>query len=60
MAAKACDAGIAQIDAYLVYQDAHRNERLKVRSPHYLYDEFVHLVCRRNSGIESIQDLLKL
>jgi hypothetical protein len=57
MAANECDAGIVQKDAYLVYQDLHRQERLDIRRPRHLYDEFVHLVCRRDSGIESIQDL---
>ena len=57
MAANECDASIVQKDAYLVYQDLHRGERLDIRWPRHLYDEFVHLVCRRDSGIESIQDL---
>ncbi len=57
MAAGECDAGIVQKDAYLLYQNLHRNERLDIRRPRHLYDEFVHLVCGRDSGIESIQDL---
>ncbi|MDA9982369.1 TAXI family TRAP transporter solute-binding subunit [Gammaproteobacteria bacterium] len=57
MAANECDAGIVQIDAYLVYQEAHKDERLDIRRPQHLYDEFLHLVCRTDSGIDSIEDL---
>jgi len=52
-----CDAGIVQIDAYLVYQDAHSDDRLDIKRPLHLYDEYVHLVCNRESGIDSIKDL---
>jgi len=52
-----CDAAIVQLDAYLVYQDAHRGDRLALARPSYLYEEFVHLVCQRDSGVDSIEDL---
>jgi TRAP transporter TAXI family solute receptor len=52
-----CDAAIVQLDAYLVYQEANRWKRLELARPNYLYEEFVHLVCRRDAGIESIEDL---
>jgi TRAP transporter TAXI family solute receptor len=52
-----CDAAIVQLDAYLVYQDANRSNRLELARPNYLYEEFVHLVCRRDAGIEHIEDL---
>lgn len=57
LARGACDAAIVQLDAYLVYQESHRGDRLALARPSYLYDEFVHLVCRRDAGIESIEDL---
>jgi TRAP transporter TAXI family solute receptor len=57
MAANECDAGIVQIDAYLVYQEVHADQRLDIRRPQHLYDEFLHLVCRTDSGIDSIEDL---
>ena len=52
-----CDAAIVQLDAYLVYQEANRRKRLELTRPNYLYEEYVHLVCRRDGGIESIEDL---
>ena len=52
-----CDAAIVQLDAYLVYQETHRANRLELARPNYLYEEFVHLVCRRDAGIRSIEDL---
>ena len=52
-----CDAGIVQIDAYLVYQGAHSGDRLDIRRPLHLYDEYVHLVCRRDRGVESVENL---
>lgn len=58
MSANECDAGIVQIDAYLVYQEAHQDERLDIRRPQHLYDEFLHLVCRTDNGIDSIEDLV--
>ena len=52
-----CDAAIVQLDAYLVYQEANRSERLELARPSYLYEEYVHLICRRDAGIASIEDL---
>jgi TRAP-type uncharacterized transport system substrate-binding protein len=52
-----CDAAIVQLDAYLVYQEANRSNRLELARPNYLYEEFVHLICRRDAGIDGIEDL---
>lgn len=52
-----CDAAIVQIDAYLAYQEANRGNRLELARPNYLYEEFVHLICRRDAGIDSVEDL---
>lgn len=52
-----CDAAIVQLDAYLVYQETNRRKRLELARPNYLYEEYVHLVCRRDAGIDSIEDL---
>jgi len=52
-----CDAGFAQVDAYLRYQAVNQGSRLEVEWPRQLYDEYVHLVCRRDTGVESIKDL---
>lgn len=57
LAAGGCDAAIVQLDAYLVYQERNRTNRLELARPNYLYEEFVHLVCRRESGVDSIEDL---
>ena len=57
LAAGECDAGIVQIDAYFAYQEAHRAERLEIKRPTYLYQEFVHLICRADAGIASIEEL---
>lgn len=56
MANNDCDGGIVQIDAYLDYQNAHPHQRLDIRRPIHLYDEFIHMVCRKGSGIMSIKD----
>jgi hypothetical protein len=52
-----CDAAIVQLDAYLVYQETHRKRRLELARPNYLYEEFVHLICRRDAGVHGIEDL---
>lgn len=57
MATEDCDAGFAQIDAYLHYQAMNQANRLEVEWPRHLYGEYVHLVCRRDAAIASIQDL---
>ena len=54
-----CDAGIVQIDAYLVYQQINQADRLKIKRPLHLYREYVHLICHRDTNIESIEDLAK-
>lgn len=57
MASGECDAGFAQIDAYLHYQAINEDSRLEVEWPRQLYGEYVHLVCRRDAAIESVEDL---
>jgi TRAP transporter TAXI family solute receptor len=57
MAEDSCDGAIVQMDAYLVYQQANRGDRLEIVRPQYLYDEYVHLACERGAGITSIGDL---
>ena len=57
MAKGECDAGFAQIDAYLHYQALNQDSRLDVEWPRQLYEEYLHLVCRRDTGIESIIQL---
>lgn len=52
-----CDAAIVQLDAYLVYQEANRANRLELARPNYLYEEFLHLVCRRDAAVNSVEDL---
>lgn len=60
MAKNECDAGIAQIDAYLQYQARHPDARLQVEWPRHLYEEYLHLVCRRDTNTASIRDLPNL
>lgn len=59
MARAECDAGFAQIDAYLHYQALNQDSRLEVEWPRHLYEEYLHLVCRRDTGIESVKQLLQ-
>ncbi len=59
MAKGECDAGFAQIDAYLHYQALNQDSRLEVERPRHLYEEYLHLVCRRDTGIGSIKQLRK-
>lgn len=60
MAEGKCDAGIAQIDAYLQYQATHPESRLEVEWPRHLYEEYLHLICRRDAGPAGIQGLADL
>ena len=32
---------------------------MRVRRPRYLFDEFVHVVCNRSSGVRRLSDLLR-
>ena len=56
-----CDAGIAQHDAYFLemYGDSKGPDRLRVSRPRYLFDDFVHVVCNRSSGVRRMSDLLQ-
>jgi len=56
-----CDAGIVQHDAYFleIYDVSKGSESLRVRRPRYLFDEFVHVVCNRSSGVRQLRDMLQ-
>lgn len=59
MAKGDCDAAIVQLDALMVYSMERVSRRLKITVPVRLYDEWLHLVCRRASGIDDVGDLLR-
>ena len=54
-----CDAALAQHDAYFMQliEESKRAERLEVLRPKYVFDEFVFLVCHRESGVRRVEDL---
>lgn len=54
-----CDAAIVQSDAYGIFTATNPTARLNVERVVPLYDEYVHLVCNRDAGINTVRDLLK-
>ena len=58
MAARGCHGAIIQADAYLVFQKLNPEKQLSIQGPLPLYKEYMHLVCRRDAGIERVEDLL--
>lgn len=58
MVARGCDGAIIQADAYLVFQKRNPEKHLSIQGPLPLYEEHMHLVCRRDTGIERVEDLL--
>lgn len=54
-----CDAAIVQSDAYGIFTATNPAARLNVERVVPLYEEYVHLVCNRESGVHSVRDLLK-
>ena len=58
MARGECDAAMAQRNALMVFASANVSRRLKVAVPIDLYEELLHLICRRESGIDDVGDLL--
>ena len=54
-----CDAAIVPLDMLMLYKADHMAGPLMIAAPLYLYDRYLHLVCRRESGIEAIDDLLR-
>lgn len=53
-----CDAAIVQSDAYGVYTTLKPVSKLNIDRMATLYDEYAHLVCNRNLGLNSINDVL--
>ena len=53
-----CDAAIVQRDALMIHAMHDVSRRLKIAAPITLGDELLHLVCRRESGIEDVGNLL--
>ena len=58
MARGECDAAMAQRDALMVFALANVWMRLKIAVPIDLYDALLHLVCRHESDIDDVGDLL--
>lgn len=54
-----CDAAIVQSDAYGIFTATKPTARLNIERVVPLYNEFVHLVCNRDAGINTVRDLLK-
>ncbi|AUI68327.1 TAXI family TRAP transporter solute-binding subunit [Beggiatoa leptomitoformis] len=54
---KSCDAAIVQADAYFAEEDMQLQTALKLEQTATLYDEYVHLICNRQSGVGSVGDL---
>jgi TRAP-type uncharacterized transport system substrate-binding protein len=56
-----CDAALVQHDAYFLhfYAVTRDSKRRRVQRPKYLFDEYVHMVCNRNSGVRRMSDLLE-
>lgn len=52
-----CNAAIVQIDAYLVFRNDNDRSLLDITRPYFLYDEYIHLVCKKDSGVQSLQAL---
>ncbi len=50
-----CDAAIIQADAYFATRE--ENSRLNIERTTELYDEYVHLICNRESGVGDVGDL---
>ncbi len=57
MAKGECDGGIVQADAYFVYSANKSNAALELERAGHIYDEYVHLICNRDSSIDSVGDL---
>ena len=53
-----CDAAIVQSDAYGIFTSTNPTARLNIERVVPLYDEYVHLVCNREAGINSVRDLV--
>ena len=54
-----CDAAIVQHDILLLYKAEHMSGQLMIAAPLYLFDRYLHVICRRETDIESVEDLLR-
>ncbi|EIJ42576.1 TRAP transporter solute receptor, TAXI family [Beggiatoa alba B18LD] len=54
---KTCQAAIVQADAYFAEEDTQVRSALKLEQTATLYDEYVHLICNRESGVSGVGDL---
>jgi TRAP transporter TAXI family solute receptor len=52
-----CDAAIIQADAYGVFRAKNPGSKLAIRRVTTLYQEHVHLVCRKDAGIDRVTQL---
>ena len=57
LAAEKCDAAIVQSDAFNVYKKQNASSALDLEGGRPLYDEFVHFICTKESGITRITQL---
>ena len=59
MEAGECDMAVVQSDAWTVYRNSNSNSALDLERIGIIFDEYVHLICNKDSGIEDIGDLGK-
>lgn len=59
LAAGECDAALAQGDALFMKRMKAGPERLMIAKPVHLYDRLLHLICRRDTGVGDLMDLLR-
>ena len=57
MSENTCDAAIVQADGWSVWNARNPNAALTLERVDVLYDEYVHLYCNRESGIDEVGDL---
>jgi len=57
MANDECDAAIVQADGWSVWNAKNPSAALMLERVDVLYDEYVHLYCNRESGIDEVGDL---
>ena len=52
-----CDSVVVQADTFHVFKADHPEAQLDMEFAGYLYDEYVHLFCNRDAGINDVGDL---
>lgn len=57
MQAGECDGAFVQSDAFITYGEKYASLISTVKRVGPIYDEYVHLLCHKDSGIEDITDL---